>query len=135
MKVRVKPSPLACSHGNYLNLYRMPRYMRLYKATYLIKWSDSVVTKETSQYILAPDFQTAGKLAETSKEITDDTGGLGLPITGNVSGMLSKVEEIASDVYAFQDAAKLTNIGSHIFCIMDKTLFKVELLAINVIQK
>jgi hypothetical protein len=109
--------------------------MKLYKATYAIKWSDSVVAKELSQYILAPDFQTAGKLAETSKRITSKSGGSGNPIVGDISGMLLKVEEIASDVSDFQNAAKLADIGSYMFSIVDTRLLKVELLAINVIQE
>jgi hypothetical protein len=108
--------------------------MKLYKATYNITWLDPVVAKEFSQYILAPDFQTAGKLAETSKKITSDSGGSGYPFTGKLDGILLKVEQIADDVGDFQ-AAKLDEIGSHTFCIADKRLLNVELLAINVIQE
>jgi hypothetical protein len=98
--------------------------MKLYKATYNIKW-DPVGPAEV--YILAPDFQTAGKLAET--------GGSGNPIVGNVGGALLKVEQIADDVCDIQNTAKLAEIGSHTFSIVNKRLLKVELLAIDVIQE
>lgn len=109
--------------------------MKLYKATYIFMWSNSVRAEEISQYILAPDFQTAVKLAETSKEITNGSCGSGHPIIGNVSDALLKVEQIADDVCDFQTTAKLTEIGSHTFCIMDKMLLKVELLATDTIQR
>jgi len=48
--------------------------MRLFKATYSTLWSDSVVTEEFYQYILAPDFQTAGRLAETSGKVYSESG-------------------------------------------------------------
>lgn len=109
--------------------------MRLYKATYRIKWSDSVGIKEFSQYILASNFRTAGKLAETSERITSSSGGSGCPIIGNLEGILLKVEQIADDVCDFQTAGMVAEIGSHAFSIVDNRLLKVELLAINVIQE
>lgn len=109
--------------------------MKLYKATYIFRWSSSVRAEEISQYILAPDFQTAVKLAETSKEITNGSGGSGHPIIGDVSDALLKVEQIADDVCDFLTTIKLTEIGSHMFCIVDKRLLKVELLAIDIIQE
>jgi hypothetical protein len=56
--------------GRYKDLYKVDNGMGLYKVTYKFKWLNPARTEETSQYILAPNFQTAAKLAETSKEIT-----------------------------------------------------------------
>jgi hypothetical protein len=56
--------------GRYKDLYKGGNGMGLYKVTYKFKWLNPVRTEEASQYILAPNFQTAAKLAETSKEIT-----------------------------------------------------------------
>lgn len=109
--------------------------MKLYKATYSVLWSNSVVAEEFYQYILAPNFQTAGRLAETSGKITSESGGSGNPIIGDVSDLLLRVEEIADNVCDFQSTVNLTEIGSHMFCMMDQRLFKVELLAIKAIQE
>jgi hypothetical protein len=109
--------------------------MRLYKATYRIKFSNSVGVKEISQYIMAPNFQTAGKLAETSGKITSGSGGSGCPIVGNLDGMLLKVEQIADDICDFENTGKLAEIGSHAFSTVNNKLLKVELFAVNVIQE
>ncbi len=109
-------------------------YMKLYRATYKIKWDGPLGGgDEVSQYILAPDFQTAGKLAETSM-ITSCSGGAGSAIVGGTGDALWKIEEIADDVCDIQDAMKLTEIGSYIFSIIGEKLVKVELLAIKAIR-
>lgn len=65
--------------------------MRLYKATY--DWTTNTGQNQASLYILAPDFQTASKLAETNSKISGP-----LRAAGDVSSSLSQVELIASDV-------------------------------------
>jgi hypothetical protein len=67
--------------------------MRLYKATYVIKILGEAGTGQESLYILAPDFQTATKLAETNEKISGP-----LRSGGDPSSMLSNVELIAFDV-------------------------------------
>lgn len=110
--------------------------MKLYKATYKpISWSDPGLSSAIIQYILAPDFQAAAKLAETREKITNKSGGSGNPIIGDMSNTLSNLEEIAFEVSDFHNTAKLYNIGSHMFSIVDNKLLKVELLAVKVIQE
>jgi hypothetical protein len=110
--------------------------MKLYKATYNIGFFETGFSpRYITQYVLAPDFQTAAKLAETSEEITSESGGSGHPIIGDRSNMLFKLEEIASEISDFQETANLCNIGSHMFSIVDKKLFKVDLLAVGLIQE
>jgi|WetSurMetagenome_2_1015567.scaffolds.fasta_scaffold164427_1 hypothetical protein len=106
--------------------------MGLYKATYKFEWLNPVRIEEVSLYILAHNFQNAAKLAETSDKITSSSG---KPIIGNVGAALLKVEQIADDVCDFQNTARLTEIGSHMFSIVDKRLLKVELLAISTLQE
>jgi len=73
--------------------------MKLYKATYDIKWSSGYWSSEysingpSSIYILAPDFKTATRLAETDEKIND-----AWKAAGSANGLLFKVELIASDV-------------------------------------
>jgi hypothetical protein len=67
--------------------------MKLYKATYDITWLNEVRPREYSIYILALDFQTATKLAETNSKISDV-----LTIAGDPASSLSRVELIASDI-------------------------------------
>ncbi len=65
--------------------------MRLYKATYEL--TVDAGQNQAYLYILAPDFQTASKLAETNDKISRP-----LRAAGDVSSSLSKVELIAFDV-------------------------------------
>jgi len=67
--------------------------MKLYKATYEIVWTGEARPRESSIYILALDFQTETKLAETNSKISDV-----LNMAGDLASSLSRVELIASDV-------------------------------------
>jgi hypothetical protein len=67
--------------------------MRLYKAKYVIKIRGEAGTRKLSLYILASDFQTAVKLAETNERISPF-----LQADGDPRSMLSNVELIAFDV-------------------------------------
>jgi hypothetical protein len=100
-----------------------------------MRWEDDVLPKRIIQYISAPDFQSAAKLAGTSKKITRRSGGAGNPIIGDMSGALLSLEEIASEASDFHDTEKLKDIGSQIFSVVDNRLLKIELLAVNIIQE
>jgi hypothetical protein len=65
--------------------------MKLYKATYEI---DVECIRTLSQYILAPDFPTASKLAVDNKKLIWS----GTPTGGDVASALSKIELMAPAV-------------------------------------
>ena len=67
--------------------------MKLYEATYEYQEVDSGNTVEQSLYILAPDFQTATRLAETNEKIS-----ILLENAGDSASTLARLELLAFDV-------------------------------------
>ena len=72
--------------------------MKLYEATYEYQVANSDNLIELSLYILAPDFQTATKLATTNEKICSWFNSVDFLANTNLVSMLSKVELIANDV-------------------------------------
>ena len=72
--------------------------MKLYEATYEYQVANSDNLIELSLHILAPDFQTATKLATTNELICKWFNSVDFLANMNLANMLLKVELIANDV-------------------------------------
>lgn len=67
--------------------------MKLYKATYEYVLEGKSTSTKNSLYILAPDFETATKLAETNEKIAPV-----LKMGGDPASALAEVELITTDI-------------------------------------